>query len=87
MKTWTFAFALAACLAAGACGQGAPLLQPEVAGAPLEAHQPDHVGARGAELARVAHTFEERFCAATLEQLPAATLTQMDATREPGGRG
>jgi hypothetical protein len=38
-------------------------------------------------IASAAHTFEERFCAATLEQLPAATLTQMDATREPGCRG
>jgi len=30
-------------------------------------------------IASAAHTFEEHFCAATLEQLPAATLTQMDA--------
>lgn len=29
-------------------------------------------------IASAAHTFEERFCAATLKQLPAATLTQMD---------
>jgi hypothetical protein len=30
-------------------------------------------------IASAAHTFEERFCAATLEQLRAATLTQMDS--------
>jgi hypothetical protein len=30
-------------------------------------------------IASAAHTFEERFCTATFEQLPAATLIQMDA--------
>jgi Domain of unknown function (DUF4158) len=30
-------------------------------------------------IASAAHTFEERFCTATLQQLSAATLTQMDA--------
>jgi hypothetical protein len=30
-------------------------------------------------IASAAHTFEGRFCTATLEQLPAAILTQMDA--------